>query len=189
MVRLNFSIRKSLLFELGGFHPDVTPSEYQHFQGDGESGLTIKVKEKGLKAIYQPEALVHHQVPAKRMTYEYFDKRYFYQGICDSFTYIRTIHGKYELVEKNKNNVRSIIPEPIIKSLKLLFDLKQVRKQSKEELELRARFKKAYQKGYDFHQTVVKDNPKLLEWVLKDDYLDYQLPQIDINLEELQKLN
>ena len=83
---LNFSIRKSSLFELGGFHPDVIPKKYQHFQGDGETGLTIKAKEHGMKAIYQPKALVYHWVPQNRMTYEYFDKRCYYQGICDSYT-------------------------------------------------------------------------------------------------------
>jgi glycosyltransferase involved in cell wall biosynthesis len=33
VIGLNFSIRKSALFELGGFHPDAVPKKYQKYQG------------------------------------------------------------------------------------------------------------------------------------------------------------
>jgi glycosyltransferase involved in cell wall biosynthesis len=56
---LNYSIRKDTLFVLGGFHPDCVPANLQQFQGDGETGLSIKAREKGYGAIYQPNALVN----------------------------------------------------------------------------------------------------------------------------------
>lgn len=182
---LNFSIRKSALFDLGGFHPDVIPKEYQHFQGDGESGLTIKAKERCYKAIYQPKALVYHQVPKSRMTFEYFDKRYYYQGVCDDFIYIRRKYGKYAPINNPKKTIRSRIPEPIKKPLRFIKNIffkflhRHVLLQSIEERKLKARFNKAYQQGYDFHRKAVADNPNLLEWVLKDNYWDYRLPELD----------
>ena len=75
------------------------------------------------------------------------------------------------------------MPEPIKKPLRFIRNLlikpDEVRKQSPEESKLRARFKNAQQRGYDFHQKSVANNPDLLEWVLKDDYWDYQLPIIN----------
>ena len=86
---LNYAIRRSTLFELGGFHPDCVPPEWQHFQGDGETGLSMKIAEKKLRAVYHPRARVHHAVPTSRMTPEYFDRRNFYQGVCDSYSQLR----------------------------------------------------------------------------------------------------
>ncbi|MGA9033063.1 MAG: glycosyltransferase family 2 protein, partial [Sulfuricaulis sp.] len=86
---LNFSIRRDTLMRLGGFHPDLVPRRYQRYQGDGETGLTMKLKEQGLKAIYEPGALVHHLVAAERLNMEYLEKRRFFQGVCASYTSIR----------------------------------------------------------------------------------------------------
>lgn len=165
---LNFSIRKKTFLEVGGFHPDCIPQKLQHFQGDGETGLTRKIKEKGYKSIYQPKALVHHIIPAERLTYDYFDKRFFYQGVCDSFTYIRK-HGKLneDILCLKQNNFEKI--KTLIRWLKYSFF-------SKPEQVLRNRFFQKSKEGYLFHHLAVKANPKLLEWVLKDNYFDYHLP-------------
>lgn len=193
---LNFSIRKKALLELGGFHPDgiggygdcsnesdTIASKLQQYQGDGETGLTIKAKEQGYKAIYQPKALVYHKIPQGRMTYEFFENRFYFQGVSDSYQYFRRKYGKYAMSENHKTKIRSKMPEPIKKLLRfvknLLFKQNEVCKQSKQEVELRERFRKAYQQGYNFHQNAVANNPELLEWILKDDYWDYSLPKIE----------
>ncbi len=77
---LNYSIRRTTLWRLGGFHPDNIPDEIQYFQGDGESGLSFKAEQLGMKALYQPGALVYHQIPASRLTYNYFERRAFTKG-------------------------------------------------------------------------------------------------------------
>ncbi|MBR8834040.1 MAG: glycosyltransferase family 2 protein [Stigonema ocellatum SAG 48.90 = DSM 106950] len=167
---LNFSIRKSALFELGGFHPDCIPKDLQYFQGDGESGLTFKANLKGYKAIYQPNALVFHCVSKVRMTPEYFDKRYFYQGVCNSYSEIREQKGQLKqvtLIEHLKVQLRSI------RDL-----VRQIIKRKTEKDLLKARFNRAYLEGYQFHQNAVRKNPALLDWILKDDYWDYKLPDI-----------
>lgn len=173
---LNFSIRKKTLYELGGFHPDCIPRSLQHFQGDGETGLTMKAKEKGYKAVYQPMALVYHLVPGERMTYEYFDKRFFYQGVCNSYSYIRK-SGK--LNEDFLSNALNAGHNKMEKSKSKWYLLKNLFFSDKKRL-LQHRFFRKEQEGYLFHQLAVKSNPKLLEWVLKDNYFDYRLPEISL---------
>jgi len=178
---LNFSIRKSVIFDLGGFNPDCVPRQLLRYQGDGELGLTIKANVRGYKTIYQPKALVYHQIPKNRMTYEFFENRHLYQGIGDSYTYFRYKFGKYP-PKPTQKRFRPRIPKSIKKPVKivknLLFDsiFRPISEQSPEEMKLKERFRKIRKKGYDFHQEEVRKDPELLKWVLKDNYWDYTLP-------------
>ena len=167
---LNFSIRKKTLYDLGGFHPDCVPIEYKKFQGDGETGLSLKMARKGYKAFYNPKALVYHEVPSSRMTLEYFDKRYFYQGICDSFTEVRYNHGF-----KNE----SVTIEKIKKLLNLLYSIvrKRISPSRSEKEMLQNRFESMRGAGYSFHQEMARKSPTVLSWVIKENYFDYNLPE------------
>ncbi|MBM4053449.1 MAG: glycosyltransferase [Planctomycetes bacterium] len=162
---LNFAIRKQTLFELGGFHPDNISKHLQHFQGDGEIGLTLKMKEKGLKAIYAPDAKVYHCIPRERLTVISFEERFYYQGVCDSYTQIR----------KNKSISNIKIPEyqifePFSPDVPAYDQYKQI---------IYKRIHNAYVDGFLFHQDAVRKSKTLLKWVLKEDYFDYRLPQLD----------
>jgi glycosyltransferase involved in cell wall biosynthesis len=53
----NCSIRKSLLFELGGFNMDQVG---EALTGDSEVGLWIKAHKKGIKIAWVPDAIVWH---------------------------------------------------------------------------------------------------------------------------------
>jgi len=173
---LNFSIRRQALFDLRGFHPDSIPKHLQHFQGDGETGLTLKANQLGYKAIYQPKALVFHQVPKSRMTYEYFEQRYFFQGVCNSYTRIR------ELGHLPQSSIRDKIKTQTKVLLKKLRGkvFKNSSLESEEQF-LKSRFLQSMNAGYQFHQNAVRRNPLLLDWVLKSDYWDYKLPNIHFN--------
>lgn len=185
---LNFSIRKKTLFELGGFHPDCIPKHLQRFQGDGETGLTMKIREKGYKAIYQPCALVYHVISSERMTISYFERRMFYQGVCDSFSEIRKVNGitmdnddpaivlqKKSFSGKLKNALflaykkPTTMKEVILRKIYLMFN--------KELKSILDKLDKAYREGFQFHQNEVQNDPKLLQWVLKKDFFDYRLPE------------
>ncbi len=168
---LNFSIRKQALFDLGGFHPDSVPKHLQYFQGDGETGLTLKANQLGYKAIYQPRALVLHQVSKERMTYEYFEKRSFFQGVCNSYTDIR-LKGqlKSTSVKSKINAFLKVITQKLLTKTKML----------SEKEALQQRFHTAFLEGYQFHQNAVRQNPEILNWILKSDYWDYKLPKFRI---------
>jgi glycosyltransferase involved in cell wall biosynthesis len=175
----NLAISKQTFLELGGFHPDNFSSHLQHFQGDGETGLARKLKRSGYKAIYQPKAKILHQVSQSRITYDYFDRRFFSQGISDSFAAIRKNGGQLEKVRlKQKLVDLQTNSKYSLKLLKRKFD----RQNLPERPILKERFNLAHQAGYNFHQTAVSKNPHLLEWVLKPDYLEYQIPNLSMNL-------
>lgn len=85
----NFSIRKKVLIDAKGFHPDGFPQDMIKYRGDGESYISEYIRKYNYKTIYNPKASVYHFVPKSRMTIDYFCKRAFNQGISDSFTNIR----------------------------------------------------------------------------------------------------
>ncbi len=113
----NFSIRKDVLFECGGFCPDSMPKELLDLRGDGETGLSRAIKQKGYKAFYHPRAMVRHCISKDRLTVDYFCARMFNQGISDSFTEIRNagklpnpvVSAAWEAYQNGKIHHRRIV--------------------------------------------------------------------------------
>lgn len=90
----NFSIRKNLFFELGGFNPDAFGNpKMRWYRGDGEIGLLRKVHDAGKKVMYNPKAVVWHFIPKNRLTVDYFKERAFKSGIEASFSKYRYSNG------------------------------------------------------------------------------------------------
>ena len=179
---LNFAIRRRALYDLGGFHPDCIPQELQRFQGDGETGLTMKARSHGYTAIYQPKATIYHTIPASRLTPEYFENRAYYQGVCDSYSNIRR-EGSGATTDSV--NVKSFplryarrIAGRVARYLKHFQDQAFVTAETVEIAAIRQRVHRAYQAGYEFHQSAVRSSPEILAWVLRPDYWDYRLPQL-----------
>ena len=181
---LNLAIRKDIFKKCRGLHLCVMPKEYQHFQGDGETGLTLKFKEKGYKAFYHPDVCIEHVIQKSRLTFNFFDNRYFYQGVCNSFTDIRKEYGRYGKSEKSCDISQINIPgrrtlSKIKRKLQNITSQQQISNEpSYEEQLLKTRFNEQLKAGYNFHQWAVKNNSELLKWVLKEDYFDYTLPDI-----------
>ena len=149
----NFSIRKSVLFECGGFHPDAMPQELIKYRGDGETALSRKITEKGHRAVYEPEATVFHQVPGERLTVDYFCRRAFNQGVSDSFTEMRSNGGVCKTTEKR--GIGDIINRLIM----------IVREQP-----IQRKGRASYLKGKEFHRKSVEADPELLSYVLRETY-------------------
>lgn len=167
---LNFCIRKKTVLELEGFNPDCIPDHLQQFQGDGETGLTSKAFEKKYLAIYSPGLAVHHYITKHRLDLKYFSKRAFYQGVCNSYTMLRS--GKKKRFKKNsfKNKVTSYY-----RTLRNLFvNKKQSPKNTFEEILVR--LVKEEEKGFIFHQKHFLKNANVRNWVLRKNYWDYKLP-------------
>ena len=143
----NFSIRKSVLLEAGGFHPDGMPQEIIKYRGDGESYVSRYIMDKGYKTIYNPKASVYHLCSKNRMTKKYFAQRSFNQGISDSYTAIRSGQTRGLIKAKLK-----------IMILKYLF-AKDV--QMEEQ----------YIAGYEYHQNEAKNDPSLIEWIKRENYI------------------
>jgi glycosyltransferase involved in cell wall biosynthesis len=163
---LNFAIRRATLFQFGGFHPDCLPAALQRFQGDGETGLSLKLQRAGLLAVYHPGMAVQHEVPAQRLTPDYFEQRAYYQGVCDSYAAIRSTGA----IGRPGNSWRN----PWRRARRLLRQGRLITKPEAKRVWQLA--DGAYDAGYRFHQDAVAGDPALLEWVLREDYLDCPLP-------------
>ncbi len=178
---LNFSIRKTAFFELGGTHPDTLPKALQSYQGDGETGLTMKAANKGYKAIYHPEICLEHRIPVDRLTEDYFFRRWYFQGVANSYSDTRASKknkkGEKTIVVHKpdmpiwKRTIRLIInPLALIKKIKF-----RLCGEYKAEL-LKKQLRNSYNQGYNFHQKAIRNNPELINWINKTNYLNYELP-------------
>lgn len=174
----NFIIKKEILFKFGGFNPDCMPENLQKFQGDGETALSCKLNQSGHTAQINPRIRIFHFVSKKRMTIDYFRKRAFYQGICDSFSKLRKEKGYKYYDFSSPFNIESIkVPfllrkykkvfKPIINKILYKLDPAYIK-----FLEIRKEYEIWYNRGFDFHQNEVKNDPELLRWVLKENYFD-----------------
>jgi glycosyltransferase involved in cell wall biosynthesis len=170
----NYSIRKSILYEAGGFHPDAMPEQLIKYRGDGESPVSLYVHSKGYKVMFHPEASVYHFVPNNRMKVKYFLNRAFRDGISQSYTEIRNngmVSIKSEGFSRSKekiSNLKSQVKDDIMTWL--------MRKKCKSE-RIKKRICSSHMQGYKFHREQVAKDNGLLEWVLRKDYWDYNLPK------------
>ncbi len=161
----NFAIRKQVLVDAGGFHPDGMPSGLIRFRGDGETFVSRYVEKKGMKCAYHPGASVYHKVTGSRMTYGYFRRRGFSQGVSDSFTLLR---------EK-----RDVWPDGMIDAYGLVKRLWGRMRLFRESLRgdpgvYRARQESlfGYAEGFCYHQEVYRVDPEVRAWVHRASYLD-----------------
>ena len=169
---LNFSIKRSTLLELGGFHPDLLPATEQMFQGDGETGITRKIAAKGLLAGYFSGLAVNHRIPAARMTREFVKKRAFYEGVCEEFDALRKLSGLENEASTNANQ-----PSILIGVLKPIADFSRTRI---PDTLIGGNLQKLIHKyrllGREYLRKHFADHPEVREWITRDKYWDWQHP-------------
>ncbi len=148
------------------------PQKLIRYRGDGETGLSLKIKKYNYKAVYQPRALVYHLVSKKRLNVEYLEKRNFNQGISNSYTEIRRKYipdeypsvpnkvNKHTIVSKIRNFFFRVISS-VFESIFSLFKRKTL--MNDEYNELRKRMELAYKEGFEYHQNEIKNDPELLK--------------------------
>jgi glycosyltransferase involved in cell wall biosynthesis len=146
----NLFIQKKTLFDLGGFHPDAMPSDQLRFRGDGETGLMMHFENYGLVALYSPQAKIYHIVEPERLTIDYFCRRYFIQGISDSYTQIRKSCGKHF------KEPHFTIPSHVSHHFRAVWN----------------KVSQSYIQGWQYHQKEVKQDLSLLHYVLKPNYFE-----------------
>jgi glucosyl-dolichyl phosphate glucuronosyltransferase len=166
---LNLSIRRDLFVQVGGQHPCYVPPALQRWQGDGELGLTSKCKALGARASYVHEALIHHLVGPDRLTLEYFGRRAFYQGVCDSFTAIREGSAPSDAPREPPEGIAAPwTPGPWTNKAR----------------PIRQAVAAEYQKGWAFHQREAMQDPSLLEWIGRKDFWEVDIRD-QVRLREL----
>lgn len=173
---LNFAIRREAILECGGFHIDLVPKQYMRWQGDGETGLTIKLAAQGYKAVYRQDSLLFHHCGPERLNTEYFAKRAYFQGICKSYTELRRqlraeepqAHLLKRVLRSSFNTIRNRLgSRTVIQVPKLPW--------AAAAADVRALCQKAEQEGYLFHQREAAADPALREWICRDNYFNVDL--------------
>ena len=168
---LNMAVRRTLLFELGGFHPDGVPWGLRRYRGDGETGLSLAARNSKVKAIYLPAARVHHVVPGDRLTLEYMQRRSYLQGISESYASLRTGNLGPAAAEPSRTR-----PERAIAATRGAVGRLRQGRVSSQHGWLRSALRQSHAEGYAFHQRAFSDSQDLRDWVMKPDYWDYTLP-------------
>lgn len=174
----NCFLPRRLVFDLGGFHPDSMPAELLRYRGDGETALMRKFKGSGLRAYYDPRATAFHVIDASRLTVEYMCQRAYNQGISDSFTQTRAAQGPVEApffssssesrYERLSQMSLSDIGRTVCRRAKRI--IRGLRREPYGEI--RSKIAEAYRAGWLFHQSEVRNDPTLLEYNLRQTYLE-----------------
>ncbi len=158
----NFSIRKQVLLDAGGFHPDALPADLIRFRGDGETHVSQHVISHELGCVFDSRASVYHAVTPERMTFEYFRQRAFNQGISDSYTALRLSSG-----ETIANSGRSFA---VRKSLRRFIGY-FLPPYDAELRRLKVALKEGHQEGVNYHRRLYKEDPQVKAWVHQSHYL------------------
>jgi glucosyl-dolichyl phosphate glucuronosyltransferase len=168
----NYSIRKDVFFEFGGTNPDYMPESLRYYQGDGESGLNLRLSRSKYKTVYHPDARIGHLIPASRLTPEYFCWRRYFNGIHASYAQIRKQHGveevssKPSIVKRGFRRIIRVISGPLGGP-----HIEQVVDLPEDIVKVEKAIQESYEKGFREHQEAVRTDPNLLEWILRKDYL------------------
>ncbi len=160
----NFSIRRSALLQVGGFHPDAMPAESLRLRGDGETSVSDSIRRAGLRARFHSGASVAHRVSVARMSADYFEQRSYAQGISDSYTDLRRKGGRRSILAVFARRLRAYVSTiraigtagggPAGRALRAV----------------RLRCLAGYMAGYAYHQKEVAFDPDLRAWVLRENY-------------------
>ena len=103
----NLAIRRSVLFDVGGFNPDSFADQHlRWYRGDGETGLLKKVFAAGYDVCYQPSACVFHRIPKSRLTTEYFLMRASNHAVGDGFSNRRANRFPSERIDYDSENTK-----------------------------------------------------------------------------------
>jgi len=156
----NFAIREHILREVGGFHPDSMPDNLLRFRGDGETSVATSVVNKGYAILYHPKALVYHLVATNRMSEDYLYRRAFAEGISTSYAITRMSGGmSFRLWFRN---LQHRLAYPVRRCLDII---------TCKYTPITNAIRRGHWDGYWYHQQELQANNTLLEWVLKENYL------------------
>lgn len=161
----NCAIRRDVLFECGGFHPDSLPSPgLLRYRGDGESGLELELERRGYRAAYQPAASVGHFCPKEKNRFSFFCYRAFSEGISHSYTAIRNA-GRISHIQKRS-------PDEIMRTDMLAWGIMErtFNFEAGTPGEMKALVSYCHDQGMAYHRDQVLSDPELLDWVLRKDY-------------------
>lgn len=153
----NFTVRKSCLQEVQGFHPCAMPGHLLKFYGDGEIHVGRSVEALGYKILYHPAIAVSHNIPANRLTLNALKSKFITTGIARSFQVIRQIGGAYDLPDEAEFRAMALryFNDPATAPRDLIQTVQD-----------------GLVEGVTCHLQSFTEDPEFQSWVLRDNYLD-----------------
>lgn len=154
-------VRKDLFVQAGGYNPDIVDGEWL---GDNETGLCIKIKKLGAKFAFTHKSETLHIIPPRRMTQEYFNKRFANQGNCDSYTNYRQCRfSDKELLRQNRQFA--------MKWVKKLARLVAHKVLGRDKWHVDRAYLDYYRNRIRYNNRIIND-PQWREMVLIDNWID-----------------
>ena len=153
----NFTVRKSCLLEVGGFHPCAMPGRLLKFYGGGEIHVGRSVEALGHTVLYHPGASVVHHIPTDRLTFDSIKSKFVTTGYTRSFALLRQLGAPYELpsAEEFKAMALRYFPNP-----------------GDVPAEMIAVVQDGLMHGVSHHLECFTNDAAFRDWVLQDNYLD-----------------
>jgi glycosyltransferase involved in cell wall biosynthesis len=89
---LNFSVRRDMALQVGGFNPDLGRCGLVSFHSGEESDLLRRIRACGGAVVYEPRAIVGHIVLPERLTRKWFLRRAFAAGFDTEILHLSEGH-------------------------------------------------------------------------------------------------
>lgn len=156
----NFAVRKEIIKKAGGFHPDGVPDIYLKYRGDGESYITGFIRKYNMKAMFYPEASIHHMVTKQRLTKGYVEKVAYRTGISAGFARLRNISSIMLFMD--------LIGEAAITLFK-----SRIKKGEKNILKVKNFY---FNKGFSYIVVQFCINRKVRKWIMRGSYINAEIP-------------
>lgn len=91
---VNMAVRRTLIDRIGGFHPGLG-RRGRSLLGQEQAEFFARARAHGGRGLYVPGMLVHHHVPAARLTKRYFRRWWYWKGVARA--HVDAMHQRTEL--------------------------------------------------------------------------------------------
>jgi len=163
---LNYHIRKEVYFRVGGFNPDILPVKYEHFIGDGETGIVESLKAHNFKAFFEPKISLYHSTTTERLTKSYFFKRSYTEGMMNAYSCMRSGYNP----NHGNQNISSLYGR--VKSLFNKLSPFNHNRDNKELFEVKQGIVQSFSNGISDYLTNYTSNDLIKMYVKEINYLD-----------------
>ena len=153
----NFTVRKSCLYEVKGFHPCAMPAHLLKFHGDGEIYVGKSIDKMGRKVLYHPDISVVHNISTARLSLKSIKSKFITTGVTRSFSLLRELKGPYDLPSYGEFNEMT---------------LRYFTKPADAPKELIQTIQEGLTYGVSHHLKNFIEDENFRNWVLHDNYLD-----------------
>jgi glycosyltransferase involved in cell wall biosynthesis len=153
----NFTVRKSCLYDVNGFHPCAMPAHLLKFHGDGEVHVGKSIQQMGKKVLYHPSISVTHNISEARLSLRSIKSKFITTGFTRSFALLRQLNGPYDLPSNEE-----------------FFDMamRYIPNRAETPKELIKTIQDGLEQGVTQHLKSFIEDENFRRWVLQDNYLN-----------------